>query len=99
MLSAETRQKIQEILERISNSKEVSLQERKYLQKFADTDQTVSNWLHQARLKQQGNENCDSIQHLLEGLTLGSPDPKDFHKKEDDLGEFFLGAPSWLGRS
>ncbi|WP_236073723.1 hypothetical protein [Prochlorococcus marinus] len=42
----------------------------------------------------------DGIDQLLDALQLGSSEPDDDYCSEDeDLGEWFGGAPSWLGRS
>ncbi len=99
MLSTSARLRIQDILERISNGEEVTLEERIYVHKYADRDQTVSSWLNKARRHQQ-NQPSDYIDNLLSDLSIGSPDPQSsFHPDEEDLGDWFKGAPSWLGRS
>ncbi|WP_241466565.1 MULTISPECIES: hypothetical protein [unclassified Prochlorococcus] len=41
----------------------------------------------------------DGIDQLLDGLELGSSEPDDYCSEDEDLGEWFGGAPSWLGRS
>ncbi len=100
MLSTSTRLRLENILSRIANGEEVSLQERVYVHKFADRDQTVSSWLKKARRLQQKSSNSDCIDKLLNDLALGSSDPRSsYQPEEDDLGEWFGGAPSWLGRS
>ncbi len=99
MLSTNTRLKIQDILERVAKGKEVTISERIYVQKFADRDQTVSGWLNKARHLQHKNQESDGIDNLLGDLSLGSPDPDSFYLRDDDLGDWFSGAPSWLGRS
>ncbi len=100
MLSTTTRKRLENILARMSAREEVSLEERIYLQKFADRDQTVATWLSKAKKAQQEFKPKDAIDQLLDGLQLGFSDPEeDFKKGEDDLGDWFSGAPSWLGRS
>ena len=100
MLSTATRLRLQEILLRIANQREVSLNERVYLHKFADRDQTVARWLHRARKMQLKNGSTEGVDKLLEDLSLGSTDPQEnFNPENDDLGDWFSGAPSWLGRS
>ena len=100
MLSPAKRLQLREILKRVSNGKPVSLKERLYLHKIADNDQTVANWLHQARVKQQNSQTNDSLDQLINDLALGSPDPESIYDPEEgDLGEWFKGAPSWLARS
>jgi hypothetical protein len=99
MLSTSTRLRLQEILERISSGRPVSLSERVYLQKFADRDRTVASWLRRAQRRQQGPP-ADGIDQLLADLDLGSPHPNDGYRPgEDDLGDWFGGAPTWLRRS
>ena len=100
MLSTSTRLRLQDILKRLARGEEVSLPERVYVHKFADRDQTVSSWLNKARRLQQKDQPQDSVDHLLDDLGLCSPDPESsFRPGEDDLGDWFRGAPSWLGRS
>lgn len=99
MLNPSTRLRLREILDRIGNDLPVSLQERITLQKFADRDQRVADWLRQAR-RQRNQAPGDGLDRLLEGLNLGSGDPEaPFRSSEDDLGDWFGGAPSWLRRS
>ena len=100
MLSTATRLRIQRILARLSKGELVSLQERVFINKFASRDQTVSNWLKRAIRIQQGWEANNPIDKLIDGLDLGSSDPNaSFNPDQEDLGDWFSGAPSWLGRS
>ena len=100
MLSQSTKKRVQEILSRISKDQTISIEERLYLQRLADKNQTIASWLHQARRKQQCPQSNSGIDQLLGDLSLGSLDPDDsFLPDKDDLGDWFRGAPSWLGRS
>ena len=100
MLSTSTRLRLQDILNRIAQNQKVALSERVYVHKFADRDQTVSSWLSKARRIQQKGQSNDCIEEFLTELSLGSPDPQSFYRpEEDDLGEWFGGAPSWVSRS
>ncbi len=100
MLSTSTRLRLEDILHRLATNKRVSLNERVFLQKFADRDQTVASWVNKARRLQQKPQPQDEIDNLLNGLCLGSSDPDStFQKDADDLGDWFGGAPSWLSRS
>ncbi len=100
MLSASTRLQIQEILIRIAKRESISLRERLYIEKHADSDPTVSTWVKKAYRIQQERHASNAIDHLLNSLDLDSPDPEsNFHPEEDDLAEWFKGAPSWLSRS
>ena len=99
MLTPTTRLRLQGILDRIAADEPVSLAERIYVQKFADRDQGVANWLRQAR-RQRSQAPADGLDRLLDGLNLGSGDPDStFRRGEDDLGDWFGGAPGWLRRS
>ena len=100
MLSRDARLRLQEILSRIASNLPVSLSERIYLHKFADRNQTVATWLHRARREQQQLQANDSIDQLLVDLDLDSPEPdKGYCSEDEDLGDWFGGAPSWLTRS
>ena len=99
MLSTSTRLKIQEILERLSKGESVSFNERVYLNKFADRDQSVYAGLNKAKRVQRSSTSLDSIDTLLTDLCIGCPDPDDHYNQDKDLGDWFKGAPSWIGRS
>jgi hypothetical protein len=102
MLSSSTRLKLQDIVSRIGSGDAVTLGERIYLQKFADRDRTVADWLRQARRRQQATTG-DGLDRLMAELDLGDsepgppfrPDPED----PGDLGDWFGQAPDWLRRS
>ena len=101
MLTPATRLRLQEILQRMGQDQPVSLEERIYLQKFADRDPTVAGWLHRARREQQAH--CgDSVDRLMAQLDLGPVDPQPpFRPDQDDpgdLGDWFSQAPDWLRR-
>ena len=53
MLTPSTRLRLQNIVHRIGADEAVSLEERIYLQKFADRHHAVAAWLRQARRRQQ----------------------------------------------
>lgn len=99
MLTPTTRLRLQGIINRIGNDQSVSLEERIYLQKFADRDRSVSAWLRQARRRQQARP-MDGVDRLLAELDLGEAEPTaPFHPDRDDIGDWFTGAPEWLRRS
>jgi hypothetical protein len=102
MLTPTTRLRLQAILEKIGADQPVTLQERIYVQKFADRDQGVAAWLLRARRqqRQQGPRAQDGIDHLLEQLNLGPADPESTYcPGEDDIEGWFGGAPGWVRRS
>ena len=100
MLSTSSRLKIQDILKRLARGQEVSLSERIYVKKHAERDQSVFSWLKRARRIQQKTLVNDSIDNLMNQLDLGSSEPSSsYNPEQEDLGDWFSGAPSWLGRS
>tara|TARA_Y100001968_G_scaffold310380_1_gene331241 strand:+ start:1843 stop:2145 length:303 start_codon:yes stop_codon:yes gene_type:complete len=100
MLTTSSRLRIQEILSRIAAGDKVTLEERIYINKYAAKNQNVSSWLRKASLIQRSKHNSNPIDKLLNGLDLCSEDPHStFNPDQDDLGEWFSGAPSWIKRS
>ncbi len=100
MLRTPARIRIQEILNRISNGNEVSLEERIYVNKYASRNQNVSAWLRKASHIQRNKGTFHPVDELLNGLDLCSSDPHStYNPEQDDLGEWFTGAPNWIRRS
>ena len=100
MLTTSTRVRIQEILTRIARGNEVSLTERIYVNKYASRNQNVSAWLRKASHLQRNKLNSNPIDELIDGLDLCSSDPHStYNPDQDDLGEWFSGAPEWIRRS
>tara|TARA_Y100001968_G_C19209036_1_gene643823 strand:+ start:163 stop:468 length:306 start_codon:yes stop_codon:yes gene_type:complete len=101
MLTTSSRLRIQEILKRLAMGNSVTLEERIYLNKYARKNQNVSSWLRKAsNIQQNKHISNNPIDELLNGLDLCSPDPHStYNPDEDDLGEWFSGAPSWIRRS
>ena len=78
----------------------VTLEERIYINKYATKNQNVSNWLRKASLIQRNRHKPNSIDELLNGLDLCPEEPHSiYNPDQDDLGEWFSGAPSWIRRS
>ena len=100
MLTTSSRLRIQEILTRISMGQKVTLEERIYINKYATKNQNVSNWLRKASRIQRNQHVSHPIDELLNELNLSSDeDHSTFNPDQDDLGEWFSGAPSWIRRS
>ncbi len=100
MLSTSSRLRIQEILTRLALGKLVTLEERIYINKYANKYQNVSSWLRKASLMQRNKDFSNSIDELLNGLDLFSAEPNStYNPDHDDIGEWFSGAPSWVRRS
>ena len=100
LLTTPTRLRLQAILRRLAAGQTITLKERIDLQTHADQDPTVSAWLRRARRRQRQHiEGCRN-DTLLSALDLDNSEPHSvFHPDEDDLGDWFRGAPSWLRRS
>jgi len=100
MLTTSSRLRIQEILTRLSKGKQVSLEERIYINKYAAKNQNVSSWLRKASRMQRNKPAYNPIDKLLNELDLNSEEPHStYNPDQDDLGEWFTGAPSWIRRS
>ena len=100
MLTTSSRLRIQEILTRLSMGNQVTLEERIYINKYAAKNQNVSSWLRKALRIQRNQPTTNQIDDLLNGLDLSSDEPHStFNQDQDDLGEWFSGAPSWIRRS
>ena len=79
---------------------QVTLEERIYINKYAEKNQNVSCWLRKASLIQRDQYSSNQIDNLLKGLDLCSEEPNSaFNPDLDDLGEWFFGSPSWIRRS
>ena len=100
MLTTTSRLRIQEILTRLSMGKQVTLEERIYINKYATRNQNVSSWLRKASRIQRQEKIENQIDELLNGLDLSADEPHvTYNPDHDDLGEWFSGAPSWIRRS
>ena len=70
MLTTSTRLKLQNICSRLAQGEFVSLQERVYLQKFAERDRSVSTWVSRAqRFQREGTQ--QGLDGLMADLDLG----------------------------
>jgi hypothetical protein len=100
MLTTSSRLRIQEILTRLSRGNPVTLEERIYINKYATKNQNVSSWLRKASLIQRNRHKSNPIDALLNGLDLYPEEPHStYNPDQDDIGEWFSGAPSWVRRS
>ena len=100
MLTTSSRLRIQEILIRMSQGNKVTLEERIYITKYAAKNQNVSSWLRKAKRIQKNHPISNPIDELLDGLDLNTDEPHStYNPEQDDLGEWFSGAPAWVRRS
>ncbi|MFY8149295.1 MAG: hypothetical protein ACOVNL_08775 [Prochlorococcaceae cyanobacterium] len=100
MLTTSTRLRIQEILGRLAEGQAVSLEERIWVQKFAERDSSVWHWQRQAQRRQRQESAATGVDQLLDDLNLGdNTNPRRGDTDPDELGDWFSGAPPWLRRS
>jgi hypothetical protein len=102
MLSTETRLRLENIAKRIERGEEVSLTEMQWATKWGDHNRSAASILSKARrVAVQGVAERGSLDELLQGLDLGSPDPSDHlvgPQTPDALAEWFRKKDSddWL---
>ena len=101
LLSNQKRLKIWGIIKRIALDKSISLEERIYVEKFARHNSTISFWLKKANsTRRNGVQNNGGIENLLQSLGIDGLDKENhFNSNEDDISDWFGGAPDWLKRS
>ena len=101
LLSNQKRLKIHGIIKRIAQDQSISLEERIYVGKFAKHNPTISLWLKKANsFRRHGLKKDDGIDNLLQSLGIDGIDKENhFNPNEDDLPDWFGGAPGWLRRS
>ena len=100
-LTNKTRLKILDIVGRIADDKNVSLEERIYVEKLAKHNSTIWTWLKKANsLRRNGKQNSDGINGLIQNLVLDGLDAENhFDPKSDDIANWFSGSPDWVRRS
>ncbi|MDC3119204.1 hypothetical protein OA503_06045 [Prochlorococcus sp. AH-716-K03] len=101
LLSNQKRLKIKEIIRRISLDKEVSLEERIYVEKYAKHCSSISIWLKKANsIRRHGVQNAVSINGLLQSLGIDGLDEENhFNPNKDDISDWFGSSPDWIKRS
>jgi len=101
LLSNQNRLKIQGIIKRIAQDRSISLEERIYVEKFAHHNSTISLWFKKANsFRRNGKKNDGGIDSLLQSFGIdGLNKENHFNPNEDDISDWFSGAPSWLRRS
>jgi hypothetical protein len=96
MLTTATRLRIQDILRRVAQGQSVSLQDRIYVNKFAERDRTVNGWVSRARRMQLQQAPAKGLDGFLADLDLGSEEEGDRYR--GDLGDWFGNVSPWLRR-
>lgn len=101
MLSTETRLRLEEIARRISKGETVTIEERVWASKWAEHNRSAFSIMRRAQREAiNGPAYPESLDGLLQGLDLGSPDPQDHlvgPQDPEDLADFFH-APDWTRR-
>ena len=100
-LATKTRLKIKDIVKRIAEDEQVSLEERIFIEKFAKNNSTIWTWLKKANnLRRYGKQNSDGINGLIQALGLdGLETENHFDPQKDDIADWFSGSPDWVRRS
>ena len=100
-LTNRTRLKIKDIVKRIAEDEEVSLEERIFLEKLAKHNSTIWTWLKKANsLRRYGKQNSAGINGLIQNLGLdGLETENHFDPKKYDIADWFSGSPYWVRRS
>jgi len=100
-LSNQKRLKILRIIKRIAQNKSITLQERIYVEKFAHHNSSLALLLKKAiSFRRNGIKNDGGIDNLLQSFGIdGLNKENHFKPNEDDISDWFGGAPSWLRRS
>ena len=101
LLSNEKRIKIQGIIKKIFLNQAVTLEERIYVEKFAQHNSTVSLWLKKANSRRRyGTQREDGINHILQSLGIEGLDKESyFNPNNDEISDWFGGSPDWIKRS
>ena len=101
LLSNQKRLKIQGIIKRIAHDKSISLEDRIYVEKFAQHNSTISLWLKKANsFRRNGIKSDGGIDSLLQSFGIDGLDKENhFKPNKDDISDWFGGAPDWLRRS
>ena len=100
LLNNQKRLKIQGIIKRIAQDKSITLEERIYVEKFANHNSTISLWLKKASSYRRNGIKNDGIDNLLQSFGIdGINKENHFNPNEDDISDWFGGAPGWLRRS
>ena len=101
LLSNQKRLKIKEIIRRISLDKEVSLDERIFVEKYAKHCSSISIWLKKANsIRRHEVQNAVSINGLLQSLGIDGLDEENhFNPNKDDISDWFGSSPDWIKRS
>ena len=101
LLNNQKRLKIQEIIRKISLDKEVSLNERILVEKYAKHSSLISLWLKKANsIRRHGIQSEGSINGILQSLGIDGLDRENhFNPNRDDISDWFGGSPDWIKRS
>ncbi len=101
MLSTQTRLRVEFLCARIERGEPVGFADMAWLDKWAHSNRTVHDMVSRARRRAiNGPAPKGSLDEMLDGLNLGSPDPSTHLTGDsniDDIVDFFK-APGWTQR-
>jgi len=93
MLSTAYRLRLEKICERISTQNEVSIEDMIWAEKLSKSNRSAATMLRQARRMSLNTEMKEgSLDHFLNALDLGDPDPQNHKEQFDsavDIAEWF----------
>ena len=95
------RLKSQGIIKEIAQDKSVTLEEMRFVEKFAHHSSAITLWLKKANsFRSNGTKNDGGIDNLIQTYGIDGLDKENhFNPNEDDISDWFGGAPGWLRRS
>lgn len=100
MLSAQMRQRVEFICDRIAQGAEVQLSDISWIQKLATRNPGVDSQLRKARdIAINGESSQDSLDGFCQVMGLGEPDPSDHLVGPQDpitLAEWFQSKRKWF---
>ncbi len=92
MLSTKIRLQLEEICLKIELHQEVSFNDMVLIEKHAKANRTVHDMLQRARRRAVNGVPTDGLDHFLDQMNLGNPDPSTHITGEssvDDIANFF----------
>jgi len=102
LISNKNKNKIQEIIKKISMDAEVSLEERIFVENNAKHCSSIWTWLKKARRYRRYGKKIhqESINGFIQSLALdGLESENHFDAKNEDIADWFSGSPDWVRRS
>ena len=101
MLNQDIKSKINKIIFKISNKKDITLTERFFIEYHANNNSEVLNKLKRAQRLRRSNEiKSEPLTNFLSSMALnGTFKEEHFNPNIENIEEWFSNAPNWLRRS